>query len=153
MTEAEIRAAAEAKAAADAAQAAAIQTAAAAAAQAALAADAERRAGIQSRFAPFASFPGYEFKTIDGLLTNFHMPESTVLMLTAAFAGSSAIPEPIAQIGSYAMTISGTVGIASSCLLRKACTASTPCALISFDSPIQTIGIISAALAAYPRHY
>ncbi len=32
-------------------------------------------------------YPGYEFKTIDGLLTNFHMPESTVLMLTAAFAG------------------------------------------------------------------
>lgn len=31
-------------------------------------------------------YPGYEFKTIDGLLTNFHMPESTVLMLTAAFA-------------------------------------------------------------------
>lgn len=32
-------------------------------------------------------YPGYAFKTIDGLLTNFHMPESTVLMLTAAFAG------------------------------------------------------------------
>lgn len=32
-------------------------------------------------------YPGYEFKTIDGLLTNFHMPDSTVLMLTAAFAG------------------------------------------------------------------
>ncbi len=32
-------------------------------------------------------YPGYEFKTIDALLTNFHMPESTVLMLTAAFAG------------------------------------------------------------------
>lgn len=31
-------------------------------------------------------YPGYKFKTIDGLLTNFHMPESTVLMLTAAFA-------------------------------------------------------------------
>ncbi len=31
-------------------------------------------------------YPGYVFKTIDGLLTNFHMPESTVLMLTAAFA-------------------------------------------------------------------
>lgn len=31
--------------------------------------------------------PGYKFKTIDALLTNFHMPESTVLMLTAAFAG------------------------------------------------------------------
>ena len=32
-------------------------------------------------------YPGYELKTLDGLLTNFHMPESTVLMLTAAFAG------------------------------------------------------------------
>lgn len=32
-------------------------------------------------------YPGYQFKTIDALLTNFHMPESTVLMLTAAFAG------------------------------------------------------------------
>ena len=31
-------------------------------------------------------YPGYEFKTIQGLITNFHMPESTVLMLTAAFA-------------------------------------------------------------------
>lgn len=32
-------------------------------------------------------YPGYQFRTIDALLTNFHMPESTVLMLTAAFAG------------------------------------------------------------------
>ena len=32
-------------------------------------------------------YPGYSFKTIDGLLTNFHAPKSTVLMLTAAFAG------------------------------------------------------------------
>lgn len=32
-------------------------------------------------------YPGYEFKTIDGLLTNYHAPKSTVLMLTAAFAG------------------------------------------------------------------
>lgn len=31
-------------------------------------------------------YPGYKFRTIDALLTNFHMPESTVLMLTAAFA-------------------------------------------------------------------
>lgn len=32
-------------------------------------------------------YPGYEFQTINGLLTNFHAPKSTVLMLTAAFAG------------------------------------------------------------------
>jgi S-adenosylmethionine:tRNA ribosyltransferase-isomerase len=32
-------------------------------------------------------YPGYDFKVIDGLLTNFHAPKSTVLMLAAAFAG------------------------------------------------------------------
>lgn len=32
-------------------------------------------------------YPGYEFKTIDMLLTNFHAPRTTVLMLAAAFAG------------------------------------------------------------------
>lgn len=31
-------------------------------------------------------YPGYDFKIIDGLLTNFHAPHSTVLMMTAAFA-------------------------------------------------------------------
>lgn len=32
-------------------------------------------------------YPGYDFKTIDGLMTNFHAPKSTVLMLASAFAG------------------------------------------------------------------
>ncbi|HEU4965863.1 MAG TPA: tRNA preQ1(34) S-adenosylmethionine ribosyltransferase-isomerase QueA [Candidatus Saccharimonadales bacterium] len=32
-------------------------------------------------------YPGYTFQAIDGLLTNYHAPKSTVLMLTAAFAG------------------------------------------------------------------
>jgi S-adenosylmethionine:tRNA ribosyltransferase-isomerase len=32
-------------------------------------------------------YPGYQFKLVDVLLTNFHAPRSTVLMLTAAFAG------------------------------------------------------------------
>jgi len=32
-------------------------------------------------------YPGYEFKIVDGLLTNYHAPQSTVLMMAAAFAG------------------------------------------------------------------
>ena len=32
-------------------------------------------------------YPGYRFKVIDGLITNFHLPESTLIMLVSAFAG------------------------------------------------------------------
>jgi S-adenosylmethionine:tRNA ribosyltransferase-isomerase len=32
-------------------------------------------------------YPGFEFRVIDGLLTNFHLPKSTLLALICAFAG------------------------------------------------------------------
>ena len=38
-------------------------------------------------------YPGYDFRIIDGLITNFHLPESTLMMLVSAFAGRDHIME------------------------------------------------------------
>ena len=41
----------------------------------------------QSGFAALTIFPGYDFQVVDALLTNFHLPRSSLLVLVCAFAG------------------------------------------------------------------
>ncbi|MBQ6355179.1 tRNA preQ1(34) S-adenosylmethionine ribosyltransferase-isomerase QueA [Candidatus Saccharibacteria bacterium] len=42
-------------------------------------------------------YPGFEFKIIDGLITNFHLPKSTLIMLVSAFAGKDQIMKAYAH--------------------------------------------------------
>ena len=46
-------------------------------------------------------YPGFQFRVVRGLLTNFHLPQSSLLMLVAAFAGReqvlAAYREAVAQ--------------------------------------------------------
>jgi len=42
-------------------------------------------------------YPGYEFRIVDALITNFHLPRSTLLMLVAAFAGKELLDQTYAE--------------------------------------------------------
>jgi S-adenosylmethionine:tRNA ribosyltransferase-isomerase len=42
-------------------------------------------------------YPGFEFRVVTGLLTNFHLPASSLLMLVAAFGGTAAVLDAYAD--------------------------------------------------------
>ena len=44
-----------------------------------------------SGFTKIFIYPGFKFKAIDGLITNFHLPKSTLVMLVSAFASKTII--------------------------------------------------------------
>ena len=45
----------------------------------------------QSGWTNIFIYPGYEFKVVDKLITNFHLPESTLIMLVSALAGKEKV--------------------------------------------------------------
>jgi S-adenosylmethionine:tRNA ribosyltransferase-isomerase len=49
----------------------------------------EKQTNYYSGVTQIMIIPGYEFKVIEGMITNFHLPKSTLLMLIAAFTGNS----------------------------------------------------------------
>ena len=54
---------------------------------------------VQQKLAPFQGktdlfiYPGYKFKVIDGLITNFHLPKSSLLMLVSSLIGRERLME------------------------------------------------------------
>ena len=50
-----------------------------------------------SGFTDIFIYPGYKFKCIDALITNFHLPESTLVMLVSAFAGRERVLNAYAE--------------------------------------------------------
>ncbi len=57
------------------------------------AADADGHVQESSGWTQIFIYPGYTFKCIDGLITNFHLPQSTLVMLVSAFAGREHVLE------------------------------------------------------------
>ena len=60
-------------------------------------ADEQGRVRAQSGWTDIFIYPGYRFKAVDHLITNFHLPESTLMMLISAFAGRERVMDAYRQ--------------------------------------------------------
>ena len=60
-------------------------------------ADADGYVKAASGWTQIFIYPGYHFRCIDGLITNFHLPESTLIMLVSALAGREHVLDAYAQ--------------------------------------------------------
>jgi S-adenosylmethionine:tRNA ribosyltransferase-isomerase len=49
--------------------------------------------GEKSEFCDLFIYPGFKFQMLDGLLTNFHLPQSTLFLLVCAFGGHKLVKE------------------------------------------------------------
>lgn len=59
--------------------------------------NADGRFEAKSKWTEIFIYPGYTFKAMDGLITNFHLPESTLVMLVSAFAGREHVLDAYAE--------------------------------------------------------
>ena len=59
--------------------------------------NADGRFEAKSKWTEIFIDPGYTFKAMDGLITNFHLPESTLVMLVSAFAGREHVLDAYAE--------------------------------------------------------
>ena len=57
------------------------------------AADGKNEISAKSGWTDIFIYPGYEFKIVDAIITNFHLPKSTLIMLISAFAGREFVLE------------------------------------------------------------